>query len=120
MNALALGWLDCHAGSLDVALDGPRQTADHGVFHHLGDFIHRFEVAGRGDGETGLDHVHAHLIENFSHTQLFLEIHRAAGRLFAVAQGRIKDDDTFVLIGICCGHSVLLLKRFCVFGNFGF
>lgn len=43
--------------------------------------------------KAGLDHIHAHRIERFRHQKFFVEIHRHAGRLLAVAQGGIENND---------------------------
>jgi hypothetical protein len=42
-------------------------------------------IAFRGDGETGLDHVDAHVVEHLGDLELFLERHGGAGALLAVA-----------------------------------
>jgi hypothetical protein len=42
--------------------------------------------------ESRLHHI-AHLLQDRGDAQLLLEIHRAAGRLLAVAQGGVEDDD---------------------------
>ena len=48
-------------------------------------------VALGGDGKARLDHVHLHALQRQRDFELFGQIHTAAGRLFAVAQRRIKD-----------------------------
>ena len=69
-----------------------------------GDGLHRLEVAGRGDGEAGLDDVHAEVREGVGHLQLLGQVHAGAGRLLAVAQGGVEDDQAVV------GHSQGLRK----------
>src|SRR5947209_10238256 len=53
------------------------------------------EVAVRRDGEPGLDHVHAEALELSREANLLLQVHRAAGRLLAVAQRRVEYLDAF-------------------------
>jgi hypothetical protein len=53
----------------------------------------------RGDGEARLDDVDAHLVEQRRDLQLFGMGHGGAGGLFAVAQGRVEDQDA-VLLGL--------------------
>ena len=52
-----------------------------------------FGVGRRGDREAGLDDVHAERVERPRQRQLRRHVHREAGRLLAVAQGRVEDDD---------------------------
>ena len=56
------------------------------------DRLHRLEIARRGDGEAGLDHVDAEVLEGVSHLELLAEVHAGAGRLLAVAQRGVEDD----------------------------
>ena len=57
------------------------------------DGLDRLEVARRRGGEAGLDHVDAELAERARDLELLLEVHRRAGRLLAVAQRGVEDDD---------------------------
>ncbi len=74
------------------------------VLGALGDLVDGHEVAFRGDRETGLDDVDAHLVEQLGDLELLLMGHGGAGALLAVAQGGVEDDDA-VLVGLCWrGH----------------
>ena len=88
------------AQRLDAAVDvGPRgagQPGHLGDLERFGDRLDRLEVAVRGDREASLDDVDAHLLEHGRDAQFLLEIHRAARRLFAVAQGGVEDDHALV------------------------
>ena len=64
-----------------------------GPSHVVGDRLDGLEVAGRGDREAGLDHVDAEAGELLRDLDLLLRVQRDAGRLLAVAQGRIEDVD---------------------------
>ena len=72
-----------------------------------GDGLHRLEVAGRGDGEAGLDHVHAEVLQGVGDLQLLGQVHAGAGRLLAVAQGGVEDDQA---VGVVVGHEQGLRK----------
>ena len=51
-------------------------------------------------GKAGLDDVDAHRVENLGDLQLFLERHGGAGRLLAVAQGGVENDDAIGVVAI--------------------
>ena len=84
--------------AVDVLEGGAGEPGDRGVLHALGDCGHRLEIAFRGDGEAGLDDVDAHRVEHVGDFELFLQGHRRAGRLLAVAQRGVEDEDP-VLVG---------------------
>src|SRR5215211_2766628 len=58
------------------------------------------KVTFRSDRESGLNDVDAEILELRRHPNLLSQIHRAAGRLFAVAQGCIKDADSVLWHGV--------------------
>jgi hypothetical protein len=89
--------LDRGAAAVDVGERGARQAGDHRVLGALGDLAHRLEIAVGGDGKARLDDVDAHFVEELGDFELFLERHRGAGALLAVAQRRVEDED-FVLV----------------------
>src|SRR5687768_16548082 len=51
-------------------------------------------IAFRSDRKSGFDDVNAEVLELHRHPDLLSQVHRAAGRLFAVAQGCIKNADS--------------------------
>ena len=57
------------------------------------DLPRRFRVGRRRDREAGLDDVDAERVERPRQRQLRRHVHREAGRLLAVAQRRVEDDD---------------------------
>ena len=57
------------------------------------------EIAVGGDREAGLDDVDAHVVEQLGDFELLLVGHGGAGRLLAVAQGGVENDDA-VLVGL--------------------
>ena len=60
----------------------------------LGDGLDRLEIAGRGNRKARLDDIHTELRQGVRHFELFLEVHAASGRLLAIPQRRIENDDS--------------------------
>ena len=86
--------------AVDVLFVAARQAANRRAADRAGDFADRLEVARRSDRKAGLDHVDAQIHERLRDLQLLLEIHAATGRLLAVAQRGVENDDRawFVLV----------------------
>src|SRR5690606_39488490 len=61
--------------------------------HLAGNGLHRAEIGGRAVREASLDHVHAEVGQGVGEGDLLRGAHGEAGRLFAVAQGGVEDDD---------------------------
>src|SRR5204863_1617382 len=61
----------------------------------------RLEISGRRDREPGLDHVHAQLLELARDAKLGVRVAVEAGRLLAVAQRGVEDEDA---VGILVSH----------------
>ena len=89
MDARAPGILQRFAGAVDILEAGARQAADAGAFDEFGNFLHRPEVARRGNREPRLDDIDAHFIQELGDLQLLLMAHGGARRLLAVAQGGV-------------------------------
>ena len=83
-------------GAVDVVGVAAGQAADDRALDLAGDGLHRLEIARRGDGEAGLDHVHAEFAQGAGDLQLLGQVHAGAGRLFAVAQRGVEDDEAVV------------------------
>ncbi len=77
-------------GPVDVLGIAPGETGDHRALDLPGDGLDRLPVAARGHREAGLDDVDAEIGKRAGDPQLFRLRHRAAGRLLAVAQGRVE------------------------------
>ena len=73
------------AGAVDVGGIAARQAADGRPLDLAGNGLDRLEVAGRGDREAGLDHVHAQLFQGVRHLELLGQVHAGARRLLTVA-----------------------------------
>src|SRR3954468_22939887 len=86
--------VDCRWGSV-WGVGGVRagEPGDHGAVDLAGDRLHGLEVARRGDREAGFDDVDAQARELVGDLELLLRVERDAGRLLAVAQRRVEDDD---------------------------
>ena len=85
---------------------GAREPRHDRVLRALGDLVDGREIAFRGDREAGLDDVDAHGVEHLGDFELLLMGHGGAGRLLAVAQGGVEDDDA-VRLGLCWrGHGM--------------
>ena len=85
-------------GGHDVGGVGAGEAGDHRAIlgEAPGDGLHAVEIAGAGDGEAGLDDIDAELVQCIGHAQLLVEVHREAGRLLAVAQRGVEEDDPVV------------------------
>ena len=96
------GGFDGAGGGFDVCAFAAGERGDAralGGADFLGDGADAGGVAVGGDGEAGLDDVDAEAGELVRHAQLFGVVHGAAGRLLAVAEGGVEEDD---LVG--CRH----------------
>ena len=91
MDAGANRVLERLARRVDVFADGARQAADRAVLDQAADGLHRLEIAGRGDGKTRLDHIHAKPFQLPRNLDLLLHVEGRARRLLAVAQGGIEN-----------------------------
>ena len=93
VDARSPGMADCRPGTVDIGQRGAGQRRDNGglaLFRHRDD---RFEIAFAGDGEAGFDDVDTKQFELRRNLQLFLQVHRAAGRLLTIAQRGVENAD---------------------------
>ena len=89
-----LGDADRLDRALRVAVLAARERRDRDpALGLLGDPPDRLEVAGRGGREAGLDHVDLEPRELARDLELLGGGQAGAGRLLAVAQGRVEDPD---------------------------
>ena len=95
-----------HGGpaAINVACFGARQPADHAGLAALGDLGNGGEVSFGGNRKARLDDINAHFFEQLGNIELFLMGHRRAGRLLAIAQRRVKDQNAALLGGISIGR----------------
>ncbi len=79
---------------LNIVVQTAGQSADGGpISISPCDFRDSFKVSGRSDRKSGFDHIHSQFHQRTSHLQLFAGVHAATGRLFAITQRGIKNDD---------------------------
>src|SRR5436190_20751382 len=95
-------------------LCGACQGRDNGPWGRRGNRLDRGKVAVRGDGEAGLDHVHAESIQLQGQTHFLLRIHAAARRLLAVPQSSIENSDSGVIHGTPPPVSLTMLRVFTI------
>ena len=93
MDPVALGVPHRLPGPVDVLEPGAGQAGDDRALHRLGDGLDRLEVAVAGDREPGLDDVDPEARELVGDLELLADVERDAGRLLAVPQGRVEDQD---------------------------
>src|SRR5205823_3205528 len=86
-----LGVADGVPGRVDIGHVRPSQPGDDRTLDGARDLLYRLEVAGRGNREPGLDHVHPKPSQLLGDLELFLRVQRDARRLLAVTQGRVED-----------------------------
>ena len=80
-------------GARNVAVVGACQRTHGGVLDQAGDGLHRVEVTVGGRGKPGFDDVHAQPLQLPRDAQLLVLGHGGAGRLLAIAQGGVEDDE---------------------------
>ena len=90
----ALGRLEGAGRLFDVLGTAAGQRGDHRTTDFERHLTGGLGVSRRGNGETGLDNVHAEGIERPRHAELRGHIHRESGCLFAVAQRGVENDNS--------------------------
>ena len=78
-------------GCFDVLVYAAGQRADGRAADGIRDCCDGCGVAGRSCGKAGLDNINLECFELLCNLDLLVEVHGAAGRLLAVAQGRVKN-----------------------------
>ena len=96
MDASPFGRLDRLAAGFDVFFHGAGQTGDDGFFQGPGDFFHRLKITRGSRGKPGLNNIHAQLFQLQRHFHFFRGVQAGARRLFPVAQGGIKNVNSFL------------------------
>ena len=91
-------------GTIDILVTTAGQAADGRAPHSIGDLAYRFKIAHGSDRKSGLDDVHAQIDQRLRNFELLAQIHAAARRLLAVAQGRVEDCNLAVFAR--CGHGI--------------
>ena len=97
--------LDRFGSAVDVALQTARQAANAGLGRLAGDRLDGGEVIRRGNRKAGFDDVDAQGFEGAGDLQLLGQVHGSAGRLLAVAQGGVKNQNAVGVGADARGHS---------------
>src|SRR5580700_764634 len=79
--------------AVHVALASSCQPRDNRPPHRSRDALHGFKVAVGGNRKSSFDYIDAKTIELLSQTHLFLHIHTASRRLFAVTKRSVENGD---------------------------
>src|SRR5687768_900931 len=86
---------------VDVLSRATRETGDDRAMDFASHEMHRLPIAARGDWETGFDDVDPELGERLRDPQLLRLRHAAAGRLLAIAQRGVENEDA---VGVSHRH----------------
>ena len=100
VDAGLVGAFEGLGAAIDVFLDASRQARDYGRAY-LGRYAaYRFEVAFGRDGKPGFQNVDIELFELPGHSELLVDRHAEAGGLLAVAQSRVKNDQSVIHVSL--------------------
>ena len=91
MDAWALSRLDGLGHGVNVLFDATCQRGDHRPADLLGNSFNGRKVSRRGRRKPGLNDVYTQTRELVGNLQFLRSIQTTAWRLFAIAQGRIKN-----------------------------
>jgi hypothetical protein len=91
--------LECIPGAGNICLYRPAEARNDRTFYSPRNSLYGFKVAHRCDGKPRLDDVHAQSLKLTGHAKLLVEIHAAAGGLFAIAERRI--EDVYLIVSHC-------------------
>ncbi len=111
MDPRSLGVADRARSSLNVRRLRAGEARDDRSLDLPRDRLDRLEVAGRGDREARLDDVDAKARELVGDLELLGGVQRDAGRLLAVAQGRVEDADVVGVVLVAAHDGCLLLAE---------
>ena len=92
VNACPVGSLEGLRRTRNVAVIGARERANGGILDRVGDQLHRLEIAIGAGRKTGFDHIHTQALQLACNAQLLVARHGCTGRLLAVAQRGIEND----------------------------
>src|ERR1700733_8936061 len=93
MNARPRRELDSRPGAIDISRACASETRDDGTPNRRSNSPHSFEVTVGSDRESGFNNIDAKAVELPCEPQLFLNIHAATRRLFAITKRGVKNSD---------------------------
>ena len=83
--------------ALNIRVNTACQPAYRRPFYLFRNSLNRGEITGRGNRKPGLNHIHAQRCELQGNLQLFAMVQAGTGRLFAIAQRRIKYSNSVLI-----------------------
>src|SRR5579884_3762295 len=91
MDHRAFGLAHCLPDGIDVADAGASKSCHSHTAHTARNLLHRHKIAGRGRRKACLDDIDIEAHKLVGHLYLLFKGHCRAGRLLAIAQGRVKN-----------------------------
>ena len=91
MDTFVLGKSQGVGRHVDILLHGAGQRTDRRFGNGFGNFQHGIEIPGAGDRETGLDHVHTEVFEQFGYLDFFGGVQLTAGDLLTIAERGVEN-----------------------------
>ena len=82
----------CIGSTANVTVIGSGQRTYGGIFDDVGNGLHSFKVTVRAGGKARFNDVNFQTLKLAGNAQLFIFGHGSAGRLLAVTQGGVKND----------------------------
>ena len=92
MDACPIRSLERFSRTRNIAVVGTRQGADGRILDGIGNQLHGLEITVGTGSKTGFDHVHLQALQLTRNAQFFILGHGSPGRLLAVAQGGVEND----------------------------
>ena len=84
MNTLMFGILQCFKSYVDITLNGSRQCTDNRPGNGFRYLYHTIKITWTRNGESCLDHVHAHLFQSLCHLNFLNGIQLTSRNLFTI------------------------------------
>ena len=100
VDAGLVGSFEGLGAAIDVFLDAARQARDYGRAYFGRYAAYGFVVSFGRDGKTGFENVDVELFELPGHSEFLVDRHAEAGGLLAVAQSRVKNDQSVVHVSL--------------------
>ena len=79
--------------AVDIGKVAAGQTTNGGAVHLFGNRLNSFKVAWAGDGKTCLDDIDTEFFQGVGDLKLLGQVHAGPGRLFAIAECGVKNEN---------------------------
>ena len=93
MDALSSRWCQGLCSARNITVIRARERADNGFLDGTGDGLDRFKVTLRRRRKASFDDIDLEPLKLTGDADFFFACHRRTGRLLAVAQGGVKNDE---------------------------